>query len=197
MTSSSFTFWHPVSLLATFFGVGKIRFAPGTFGSLVAYPLLYGAAMLAISLPVVKNNYEVYSRLATLLALLLGFTFLLFVVGIVVSHLYVRYSGKEDPGEVVIDEVVGQSLTLILVLPSVLMAENMMMMFIIAMVGAFLLFRAFDIQKPWPVSWCDERIKGGIGIMLDDIAAALMAVVLYYALLFFTMDIFGWGKHVS
>lgn len=189
-----FSFWHPASLVSTFFGIGKIRFAPGTFGSLAAFPLLYLMGAIAVSLPIIKTNYEVYSRLATLLGLLLAFTVLLFIIGVWASSVYVHHTEKEDPGEVVIDEVVGQALTFILIFPSILMIKDSTLMFFVTVLGSFLLFRFFDIIKPWPIDWCDKHIKGGIGIMFDDIVAAIMAVVLYYALFFFAVDASGWFK---
>ncbi len=73
--------------------------------------------------------------------------------------------GLEDPSWVVIDEVVGQWLTLLLTPPSLLDYAL-----------GFALFRLFDIWKPWPVSWADQQIKGGLGIMLDDVLAGLMGL---------------------
>lgn len=195
MTSSSdntavaFSFWHPASLLATFFGIGKIPFAPGTFGSLAAFPLLYGVGTFIISLPIIKNDYDVFSRLMTLLGILLLLSALLFIAGVWASAEYSKHTSKEDPGEIVIDEVVGQSLTFLLIFPSVFMVGNMIVMFMVAVAGSFILFRFCDIKKPWPIDWCDSHIKGGIGVMFDDIVAAIMAVVFYYILMFLSFDI--------
>lgn len=92
--------------------------------------------------------------------LLLAAAIICFGVGWWASSVYVRRTGTEDPGEVVIDEVAGQWITL-LAAPLDPLSYAM----------AFFLFRAFDIWKPWPVGWADRRIGGGLGIMLDDILA--------------------------
>jgi phosphatidylglycerophosphatase A len=91
-----------------------------------------------------------------------------FVIGIWASALYSRRLGLEDPGSVVVDEVAGQWLTLV---PVAIASE-----FNIAytLLG-FLLFRLFDIVKPWPVNLADRKLKGGFGIMADDILAAVYA----------------------
>jgi phosphatidylglycerophosphatase A len=79
----------------------------------------------------------------------------------------VAEDGEEDPGWIVIDEVVGQGLTLLLTPPDLLNYA-----------AGFALFRLFDIKKPWPVSWADQQIKGGLGIMLDDVLAGIYALAL-------------------
>jgi len=76
----------------------------------------------------------------------------------------VRDSGAEDPGAVVIDEIAGQWLALLAVEPT-----------LVGYAVGFALFRAFDILKPWPVSWADCNVTGGIGVMLDDVLAAAYA----------------------
>jgi phosphatidylglycerophosphatase A len=83
-----------------------------------------------------------------------------------------KAEGIEDPAEIVIDEVAGQWLVLVAAPPSPL-----------AYSLAFLLFRIFDIWKPWPVRWAERRVKGGLGIMLDDILAAVYAALLLLVLL--------------
>ena len=83
-----------------------------------------------------------------------------------------RVSATEDPGAIVIDEVAGQWLVLVAAPLDPL-----------AYALAFLLFRIFDIWKPWPVRWADRHVKGGLGIMLDDILAAIYAVALLSGLL--------------
>lgn len=82
------------------------------------------------------------------------------------AGLVAKASGVQDPGAVVIDEVCGQGLVLLGAPLDPL-----------AWMLAFLLFRIFDIWKPWPVDWVDRRVPGGLGIMLDDIAAAGYALL--------------------
>jgi len=134
-------------LLCSWFGAGWMKPAPGTWGSAAALPLgwllwwLGGPPALAIA------------------------SVLVFVIGWWASERIVRAEGLEDPSWVVIDEVVGQWLTLLLTPPSLLDYAL-----------GFALFRLFDIWKPWPVSWADQKIKGGLGIMLDDVLAGLMGL---------------------
>jgi len=149
------SFWHPVCLLGTFFGVGLLPLAPGTWGSLAALPI---AAWTLIQ----------YGPIA--LALLAAG---LFVLGIVVSEVYSRRTSETDPGPVVIDEVAGQWITL---LPA---ATSVWWHWVVG----FALFRFFDIVKPWPIGWADRRVKGGFGVMIDDVVAGIYAGALLYALM--------------
>ena len=100
-----------------------------------------------------------------------------FFIGWWVSELYVRKTGRQDPKEVVIDEVAG--IWLLLAIIGSYFPLDAMMFFL-----AFVLFRLFDIAKPWPVSLADENIKGGFGIMLDDILAALYGLLAFAIALF-------------
>ena len=145
-------FWHPACLLATWFGAGLLPKAPGTWGSLAALPFAW----------------VIHARLG--LIGLAAATAGLFVVGWWAASVYAgRSHGGPDPGPVVIDEVAGQWLTLL--------AAPLDWRFYAA---GFLLFRAADIWKPWPVRWADRRLKGGLGVMLDDaLAAAYAAAALY------------------
>ena len=134
-------------LLCSWFGAGWLKPAPGTWGSAAALPL--GWLLWTL------GGHPV-------LAAAMGVVFL---VGWWASERIVRADGLEDPSWVVIDEVAGQWMTLLFTPPSLL-----------AYAAGFVLFRLFDIWKPWPVSWADQKIKGGLGIMLDDIFAGLMAL---------------------
>lgn len=140
--------------LCTWFGAGRLRPAPGTLGSLAA--ALLGAALLAAAGPQHGRWLLLVLLLAVVVAALLA-------LPAVTARL-----GVADPPEVVVDEVAGVWLALA-VLPAQLLAEPLL-----AAGAAFLLFRVFDIAKPWPVSWC-EHLPGGWGIMLDDLAAGLIA----------------------
>lgn len=135
------------ALLATACGVGRIGKAPGTLGSLAAIPLAWAAAMGGPAGP-------------------LALAALAFAVGWWASETYIRGGRVQDPPEVVIDEVAGQTLTL---------AFAPVPLGLWWTVAAFALFRLFDIWKPWPVSLAERRIAGGLGIMADDIVAAIYA----------------------
>lgn len=149
MTSSGSAppFWNLPAILATWFGVGLIPIAPGTFGSLAALPFAW--AMLELAGP----------------WLLLVATAVVFAVGCWASDRYAAAASNSDPGAVVVDEVAGQWLALALAAPD--LAQFAL---------AFVLFRVFDVLKPWPVSWAERRFSGGFGIMIDDVAAAVYAL---------------------
>jgi phosphatidylglycerophosphatase A len=145
---------HPAGWIATGFGIGLSPIAPGTLGSLAALvPWLW-----LRELP----------PLGYALALALGFA-----LGVWAGGWCVQRLGAEDPGAVVWDECVGQWLAL-----TPLLGARNADLWIFA---GFILFRVFDIAKPWPVVWADRRIRGGLGVMLDDVLAggyAALALVL-------------------
>ena len=142
---------HPAHLLATWFGVGHLPIAPGTWGSLAALPFAW--AITAAGGPVALC-------IAAAAAL---------AAGIWAAGVLERAGGAKDPGHVVIDEVAGQWLTLVVVPPDLLLYA----------IG-FFLFRVMDIVKPWPANWLDRNLAGGPGIMLDDIAAGAYAGIALY-----------------
>ena len=141
--------WRPANAIATWFGVGLLPKAPGTWGSLAALPFAWLIAVYAGQL------------------WLLAAAAVLFATGTAASQSYGRAKGVADSPEIVVDEVVGQWLTLTVVPPDVLLYAL-----------GFVLFRTADIVKPWPASLVDRRMKNGIGVMLDDVVAAIYAAVL-------------------
>lgn len=144
------SFWHPATLLATVGGVGLARVASGTWGSAVAAVLAYGIMIWV-------------GPWGLALAALL-----VFLAGIWASN-HVGRSGEKDSSTIVVDEVAGQWLALTT-------AGLNPWLFLIG----FALFRAVDVSKPWPISWMDREIPGGLGVMIDDIAAgAVVALVLW------------------
>jgi len=146
-------FFGPATLIATWFGVGLLRGAPGTWGSLAALPC--AAAIYFLAGP-------------WGLAVATG---LVVLAGVWASQRYAAALARGDPGAVVVDEVAGQWLALLpLPLDPVWYAL------------AFALFRLFDIAKPWPIGWIDRKVAGGAGIMADDLAAGLAAGALAFAL---------------
>jgi phosphatidylglycerophosphatase A len=137
---------NPVLLLAFGFGSGLLRKAPGTFGTLAAVPVYL---IMAQGLP--ETGYLM------LLALFFG-------LGVWFCHYAAQQLGVHDYGGIVWDEVVGLLITLAY------------FPFSWSLLGAgFVLFRLFDIAKPWPISWLDRHVHGGFGIMLDDVLAAILA----------------------
>ncbi len=142
----------PVHLLAFGFGAGTSPLAPGTLGTLVAIPL-----------------FLVLQGLSLIAYLVI--TAILFLVGIWICDKTSRDLGAQDPGGIVWDEIVGYLITMI----SAPAGWGWV-------VAGFLFFRFFDILKPWPIRLIDRRIKGGIGIMLDDALAGLFGLLAVQAL---------------
>ncbi len=145
-------FFHPATLLATWFGSGLVRTAPGTCGSLAALPFAAGLAFV---------GGPWLLGLATAAA---------FAAGLWASARYAGAAGQPDPGAVVIDEVAGLWLALVL-LP---LDPGLYLL-------AFLAFRLFDITKPWPIGWVERSLPGAWGIMADDLVAGLIAGALAFA----------------
>lgn len=143
---------NPVHLLAFGFGSGAAARAPGTWGSLAAIPLWYGIAWLPGA---------VYWAVVALA----------FVVGIWLCGKTAEDLKVHDHGGIVWDEFVGMWIALGL-FPDQIYGVLM----------AFALFRLFDIIKPWPIGWLDERLPGGLGIMVDDVVAGFMALGCLYAI---------------
>lgn len=94
-------------------------------------------------------------------------TIIVVVIGMLVSSIYVNTTGKEDPSEVIIDEVAGFLIAMAWLPPSW-----------IYVLLAFILFRALDILKPFPISFLDQKIKGGVGVMADDMVAGIVTNVI-------------------
>ncbi len=147
-TSKSHVSW----LIATFFSIGKMYPGPGTWASGVTVLLWWFAAHL------IPPGWE----LATAIVISLAVT----LIGIRPSTVVARESGRKDPGFVVIDEVAGQMIALI--------GSPLGWKYLIA---GFILFRSFDIVKPFPLRRL-EKLPEGTGIMMDDVGAGLYALVL-------------------
>jgi len=140
--------WHnPIHFLAFGFGSGAMPFAPGTFGTLAALPVY-----------LLMQPLNLWAYLVVVLVMLL--------VGIWLCHVTSRDLGVHDHAGIVWDEIVGYLITMI--------AAPSGWQWIVA---GFVLFRFFDIIKPWPIGWVDRRIHGGMGIMLDDVLAGVLAWV--------------------
>jgi phosphatidylglycerophosphatase A len=137
--------------VATVGGIGRIKKAPGTWGTLAAVPL---SVLLNWAGPLVA----------------MGFILLLIPVGIVASQFYENQAGGHDHPEIVIDEVIG-----------FLIAMTWLPMTWQAYVFGFVLFRFLDIVKPFPIGYMDKKIPGGVGVVADDVmAGALANIALQY-----------------
>ena len=144
----------PVNMLAFGLGTGLSPFAPGSVGSLLGVVIAWFTLDLALM-------YQI------------GVAVFLSLSGIWICGESARRIGVHDHGGIVWDEIAGMYITLLVAPPT-----------ITAWVLAYLLFRAFDIVKPWPIRDLDHSIDGGLGIMLDDLVAALYAAIL--------LGLYGW-----
>ena len=144
----------PRNLLLAWFGCGYVRYAPGTVGSAAALPFAWAiqSSGAAWALPLASVA--------------------LFILGCWLSGRYLTEIKLErgDPQWIVLDEVAATWLTVSILEPSWL-----------SYAAGFLLFRLLDIWKPWPISWVDREVGGGLGVMLDDYVAGLFAALLLYA----------------
>jgi len=131
--------------LATGCYVGKIPFAPGTFGSAVGLPIAY---------------------LVSLTPLPFSLLFIIAFIGfaVLISNRAEIVMAKKDPGDIVIDEIVG------IVIIFINFAVNVWIL-----IAGFILFRIIDIMKPYPIRWIDRQVPGGCGVVLDDVIAGIYA----------------------
>ena len=140
---------HPAHLIAFGFGAGLMPKAPGTWGTLVAIPFYFLALRLG----------------GTSAVLTCALVF--FVLGIWASAVAGKALGVADHGGIVIDEIAAFVLVLAFTPAG-----------FIWLVAAFVLFRIFDITKPWPIRYFDRTLKGGFGVMFDDLLAAIAAIAI-------------------
>lgn len=142
--------WH---LLATGFGSGLSPLIPGTMGTLAAIPFY----LLLVQLP-----FSLYILIVVLSC----------IVGVKICQIASDDMGVHDHGAIVWDEFAGFWITMGIVPLLKLPATEWKWL-----VAGFVLFRFFDMVKPWPIGWLDKRVHGGLGIMIDDIVAGVMAGV--------------------
>ena len=210
------SWYHPAFLIATWFGSGKIPFAPGTMGSFFTFPLFILSHAVLIFVTTKEELVNTYLLCVTIL----------FFIGQWATSVYMKRTGRMDPKEVVIDEVVGQILVFfagfvivanLLPIFTTLYPENSEPKFVIenfedlknffinsklyipyvtfisiASAISFILFRIFDIWKPWPIKWCDKNMKNSFGVMFDDVFAAVYAIIVMYGVtLLFAAKLFA------
>ncbi len=144
---------NPAVMIATWFGSGYLPKAPGTWGSLAALPCAW------VMVDHAGPNILWLASAA------------LFALGVWAANGYMAISGTHDPGPVVVDEVVGQWLVLS-ILPQDLFMYGL----------GFVCFRMYDVLKPWPINIVDQKLKGGLGVMVDDVLAAVYAIVTLFVI---------------
>ena len=147
------TLKNPIFFIASLGGIGLIRFAPGTFGSIFAWFLF-----------IFLSHY---------LNMIL-FTFLACLVAIWVCEYISKDLEEKDDKSIVIDELVGMWIAL---MPAIYFADTQSERTIIAIL-ALILFRVFDILKPFPISYFDQRFKNGFGIVIDDVIAGIITLLI-------------------
>ena len=147
-------------LFVTCFGIGSFRFAPGTITSFITIIFLFSL------FHIIKLPSDII-----LISLLLIFIYSFYAVSE-----YIKYNDNKDPKEVVIDEFIGQSIPIYLYEISHGTIKNPQETILIYLY-IFILFRYFDIKKPFPVNYFDKKFKNSFGVILDDIAAGLYVVL--------------------
>jgi phosphatidylglycerophosphatase A len=169
--------WYKI--ISTWFGLGCSSFMPGTIGSLGAFPIFYFAAM---------SSTTIYEAKITMLFFLI----ILSIIGYFAIRLYHKDTKVIDDQSIVIDEVIGQLVTLALayewigsfvtkinlIPPNTGYTMSLLYIFFVA----FILFRFFDITKPFYISLIDRYWKNAVGVILDDILAGIAAAAVLYIL---------------
>jgi len=147
--------------LSTLCYAGYFPKAPGTFGSLVSLPVIFFI------------NYN-FGFVGLFLTVIVVFVTSMFAVKKVLSYT------EHDPSFIVIDEFIGQSVTFLLVADSLKYNAK-----VYPYIIGFILFRIFDIIKPFPVSYADKKMKNALGVILDDIFAGIYATIILYFVFYF------------
>ena len=152
-------------LFVTLFGIGKIKFAPGTFGSLFAIIILF----------------DLFHLLKISPNIILFCLTIIFLYSLIAINNYIKNNDNKDPSEIVVDEFIGQSIPIFLYEishGSVKETDDAIIFYIII----FILFRFFDIVKPFPINFFDKKFKNSFGIIMDDVCAGLyvVAIIILY-----------------
>ena len=147
-------------LFVTCFGIGSFRFAPGTITSLITTVFLYSLFHI-INL----------SENVILIVLLIVFAYSFYAVSV-----YIKHNENKDPKEVVVDEFIGQSIPIYLyeISHGTVKGSQEAVLFYLYI---FILFRYFDIKKPFPVNFFDKKFKNSFGVIIDDVVAGLYVVL--------------------
>ena len=148
------------SLFVTMFGLGKVKIIPGTFGSLATVIILY----ILFHILNISSN------------LILLFLVIIFIYSFSAVASHIEYNEDKDPKEIIIDEFIGQSIPIYLyeISHGTEKSPNEAIIFYAI---CFVLFRFFDIKKPFPVSFFDRNFKNSFGVIMDDVCAGLYVVL--------------------
>ena len=148
------------SLFVTMLGLGKIKFIPGTIGSLATVIILY----VIFHIVNVSSNFVLLSLV------------IIFIYSFSAVSSYIKENENKDPGEIIIDELIGQSIPIFAYEISHGTEKSPDEAFIFYSI-CFVLFRFFDIIKPFPVSFFDKNFKNSFGVIMDDVCAGLYVIL--------------------
>ena len=152
--------------ILTMFGIGHIKYAPGTLASFITCLIFY-------------TNHQ-HSFLQANKSYLLFFLIIIFIFSIILIDKLIHRFKKKDPKEIVIDEFIGQSIPLASIY---FIPESFFLEYLnpngrdLWYLSSFITFRLFDIFKPWPIVIVDKKIKNGLGVMLDDAIAGIFSTI--------------------
>ena len=153
-------------IISTLFGAGYFPKAPGTFGSFVGLPIIF-----------VICYY--FGFIGLLLTIVISFIIAMPAVKKVLTYT------EHDPSFIVVDEFIGQSVTFLFVAD--FLKSNISLSAFVCYALGFALFRLFDVTKPYPVSYADQKITNAFGVILDDIFAGIYAAVILKIILYFSL----------
>ena len=157
-------------LILTMFGIGRSKFAPGTLASLVT-------CLIYFPIFIYKPNF-----------LILIITFAIFSIYsiVLIDQLQNKFK-KKDPREIVVDEFIGQSIPILTMYVTINITGaigkdwyDYLDFLSVSFLSFFLLFRFFDIIKPFPINLIDKKMKNGFGVVLDDVLAGIFSVIIYW-----------------
>jgi phosphatidylglycerophosphatase A len=148
------------TLFVTMLGLGKIKIIPGTFGSLATVFILY-------------LSFHIFNISSKIILLYL---FFIFIYSFFAIAKHIKDNKNKDPSEIIIDEFIGQSIPIYLyeISHGIEKSHNEAIIFYGI---CFVLFRYFDIMKPFPVSFIDKNFKNSFGVIMDDVCAGLLVVI--------------------
>ena len=156
-------------LFVTLFGIGKIKKIPGSFASLATTLFLF----FLFHILNVSPNMVLFSIIV------------IFFISLYAVSIFIEDLSNKDPKEIVIDEFIGQSIPICLyeVAHDIPKETDQVLKFYFIM---FILFRFFDITKPYPANYCDKNFKNSFGVIMDDVCAGLYVVAIIVLYMFFT-----------
>lgn len=178
---------NPTSLIVSFCGAGYSPIAPGTAGSFATLIFAYLLSFIFMNFQLLAADGITWQLSLIFLLLALFFT----IIGTSATSAYLKATLKQDPKEVVIDEVVGQLISIAMCLPymyeflvKISTPDSFWVLYALFLHVPFFVFRLFDIAKPSIIGWADREVEGAWGVMLDDIFAGIFAGIVCLAIFY-------------